>query len=133
MNTLRPQSIFIQIAERIRDSILIGEYPINGRIPSVREMAELMEVNPNTVARSYERLQQKGIIYTQRGIGYYVSQEAYEIIYKEKQESFFQSMLPKVFGQMKLLNIELSDLEDAWKEFLESAHQISPTSYPIEE
>ena len=58
MNYNTNQSIFIQIAERICDRVLSGNYKADSRIPSVRELAVEMEVNPNTVMRSFERLQQ---------------------------------------------------------------------------
>ena len=51
------QTIYLQIAERISDEILLGHYAIGSRIPSVREYAALVEVNANTVMRSYEFLQ----------------------------------------------------------------------------
>ena len=57
MNYNTNQSIFIQIAERICDRVLSGNYKADSRIPSVRELAVEMEVNPNTVMRSFERLQ----------------------------------------------------------------------------
>jgi GntR family transcriptional regulator len=63
MNYNTNQSIFIQIAERICDRVLSGNYKADSRIPSVRELAVEMEVNPNTVMRSFERLQANEIIY----------------------------------------------------------------------
>lgn len=67
MNYNTNQSIFIQIAERICDRVLSGNYKADSRIPSVRELAVEMEVNPNTVMRSFERLQANEIIYNKRG------------------------------------------------------------------
>ena len=76
MNYNTNQSIFIQIAERICDRVLSGNYKADSRIPSVRELAVEMEVNPNTVMRSFERLQANEIIYNKRGIGYFVASDA---------------------------------------------------------
>ena len=50
-------------------------YPEEGRVPSVREYAAMVEVNANTVVRSYDYLQGQEIIYNKRGIGYFVSRE----------------------------------------------------------
>lgn len=75
MNYNTNQSIFIQIAERICDRVLSGEYQEEARIPSVREMAVEMEVNPNTIMRTFERLQTHGIIYNKRGIGLFISRK----------------------------------------------------------
>ena len=53
MNYNTNQSIFIQIAERICDRVLSGNYKADSRIPSVRELAVEMEVNPNTASQRY--------------------------------------------------------------------------------
>ena len=67
------KSIYLQIADRINDEILQGQYAEEGRIPSVREYAATVEVNANTVVRTYDYLQGQEIIYNKRGIGYFVS------------------------------------------------------------
>ena len=74
------QTIYLQIAERISDEILLGHYAIGSRIPSVREYAALVEVNANTVMRSYEFLQTQSIIFNKRGIGFFVSPEELRLI-----------------------------------------------------
>ena len=62
------KSIYLQIADRICDEILQGQYPEEERIPSVREYAGTVEVNANTVVRTYDYLQGLEIIYNKRGI-----------------------------------------------------------------
>jgi DNA-binding transcriptional regulator YhcF (GntR family) len=69
-------SIYLQIADYICERILLREWKVDERIPSVRELAMQLEVNPNTVMRTYEFLQQQNIIYNQRGIGYFVAADA---------------------------------------------------------
>lgn len=49
MNPMQPQSIFLQVIERIHNGILSGTYKVGTRIPSVRDMAARLEVNPNTI------------------------------------------------------------------------------------
>ena len=67
------KSIYLQIADRICDEILQGQYTEEERIPSVREYAATVEVNANTVVRTYDYLQGQEIIHNKRGIGYFVS------------------------------------------------------------
>lgn len=67
------KSIYLQIADRICDEILQGQYTEEERILSVREYAATVEVNANTVVRTYDYLQGQEIIYNKRGIGYFVS------------------------------------------------------------
>lgn len=62
MNFKESRAIYLQIADRICDDILLGQYEEEGRIPSVREYASIVEVNANTVMRSYEYLQSQEVI-----------------------------------------------------------------------
>ena len=70
------RAIYLQMAERICDEILAGKYNADDRIPSVRELAVLLEVNTNTVVKTYELLLQWEVIYTKRGLGYFVTTDA---------------------------------------------------------
>ena len=80
MNFKDNKAIYLQIADRIGDQILSGALTPDGKVPSVRELAAEIEVNANTVARTYDHLQQNGVIFTKRGLGYFVSPEAKEKI-----------------------------------------------------
>lgn len=117
MNYNSNQSIFIQIAERVCDRVLNGEYQADSRIPSVREMASEMEVNPNTVMRSFERLQGNGIIYNKRGIGYFISSEANAKIREMRHNQFIEEVLPAVFKEMHLLGVGLEELTKAYSSY----------------
>ena len=105
MNYNTNQSIFIQIAERICDRVLSGNYKADSRIPSVRELAVEMEVNPNTVMRSFERLQANDIIYNKRGIGYFVASDAEQKIREMRHNQFVEEVLPAVFKELSLIHI----------------------------
>lgn len=105
--------IFLQIAERICDEILGGKYPEGERLPSVREYAAEVEVNVNTMVRSFEWLSQKGIIFNKRGMGYFASQGAAETIRQSLREAFFQESLPEFIGQMQKLGITIEEVEQA--------------------
>ena len=114
MNFNTNQSIFIQIADRVCDQVLSGEYQADARIPSVRELAVEMEVNPNTVMRSFERLQANDIIYNKRGIGYFIASDAEKKIRKMRHNQFVDEVLPSVFKEMHLLGVNLSELTEAY-------------------
>lgn len=114
MNYSNNQSIFIQIADRISDRILDGSYKADERIPSVRELAVQMEVNPNTVMRSFEHLQAHEIIYNKRGIGYFVSTGADDKIRRMRHNLFVEEVLPALFKEMQLLNVGLDELTAAY-------------------
>ena len=93
--------IYLQIADAFCDRVLSGEIKADDRIPSVREYGASIGVNPNTVARSYERLTSLGVIYQQRGIGFFVADDARNIILKDARERFFSEELPKLAEKAK--------------------------------
>ena len=105
------QAIYLQIADYVCEKILLKEWKIDERIPSVRELAVQLEVNPNTVMRTYSELQAMNIIENQRGIGYFVNPEAKKIILKDKKQDFFNKVLPDFLRQAALLGITAEDLK----------------------
>ncbi len=117
MNYTNNQSIFIQIADRICDRILNGDYKADDRIPSVRELGIEMEVNPNTVVRSFERLQANEIIYNKRGLGYFVSPQAEKQIRQMRHNQFMEETLPAIFKEMQLLGIGTDELIRAYNTY----------------
>ncbi len=112
------KSIFIQIADHFSENIMTGEWQKEDRIPSVREMAVQLEVNPNTVMRAYAHLQEKSIIYNKRGIGYFVSPDALKEIKAMKKEDFMSHTLPEFYKTVKLLEIDMRELAEGYERFL---------------
>lgn len=108
------QAIYLQIADLICENILTGSWKEGGRIPSIRELSVSIEVNPNTVMRSYSYLQDLDIIYNQRGIGYFVAGQAHRKTMELKKRSFINRELPQVFKTMDLLHINCDDLKDLY-------------------
>ncbi len=117
------QAIYIQIAEMITDNILSGRWKEGEKIPSVREMAVIMEVNPNTIARTYNYLQDKGLIQNKRGIGYFVSPNGCALAKESRREKFIKTELPVFFKSLKLLDIDFETVADLYKKYsLEGAN-----------
>lgn len=110
------KAIYLQMADRICDEILSGTYADDSRIPSVREYAVALEVNSNTAVKAYEQLARDGIIYTRRGLGYFVTAGAKDRILSSRRKQFLTQTLPDIFRQMRLLGIDIEDVEKAWKE-----------------
>ncbi|MBO8481632.1 hypothetical protein B5F83_07665 [Muribaculum sp. An289] len=95
--------IYLQIADRICENILSGKWGPDCRIPSVREMGAEYQVNPNTMMRSYDYLQQKNIIYNKRGIGYFVSSGSISLILENQKKKLIDNDLPQLIKKMFLL------------------------------
>ena len=104
------QPIFIQIADYIGEMILRRELQTDQQVPSVRDLAVKLEVNPNTVMRAIERLQIAGIIYNKRGMGNFVADGAFEKIMEERKHKLIKEVLPGIFEEMHLLGITESEL-----------------------
>lgn len=113
------EAIYLQIADYISDRILMSKWKADEKVPSVREMAGILEVNPNTMMRSYEQLQQAEIIYNKRGLGFFVSQDAVKNIKKIQQAKFMDHELPQFFKTISLLNISLEEITEKYKSYLE--------------
>ncbi|AHF12105.1 GntR family transcriptional regulator [Barnesiella viscericola DSM 18177] len=114
------QTIYLQIAERISDEILLGHYATGARIPSVREYAALVEVNANTVMRSYEFLQTQSIIFNKRGIGFFVAPDAKIKIREYRRNEFLKNELPRFFMQLYTLHIPMDEIDSMYREFIEN-------------
>ena len=110
--------IYLQIADRICDEILQGKYKEEERIPSVREYASTVEVNANTVVRSFDYLQGQDIIYNKRGLGYFVHTGARERILELRKEVFLRDELPEFFRQIETLEIPLKEVEKMYSDYL---------------
>lgn len=105
------QAIYLQIADYICEKILRKVWNDNDKIPSVRELAVNIEVNPNTVIRAYTFLEDQAIIFKQRGVGYFISQDAYNKTLRLKKEVFLKQDLPFLFNALELLKIDFSELQ----------------------
>ncbi len=111
------QAIYLQIADYVCEKILLKEWKTDERIPSVRELAVQLEVNPNTVMRTFDFLQQQSIIYNQRGIGYFVGAGAYKNALQYRKEAFSEKDLPSIFRNLYLLGMELDELKPRFDKY----------------
>ena len=110
MNFNAEKPIYLQIADAVCARVLSGELKAEDRIQSVREYGAELGVNPNTMARSYEKLTDAGIIYTKRGLGYFVAPGAKEIVLEAERKSFLENEWPKLLKRAELLDIDLKKL-----------------------
>lgn len=118
MDFRETKAIYLQIADRICDEVLVGKFAEDSRIPSVREYAAVVEVNANTVMRSFDQLQSQGIIYNKRGIGYFVSAGARGLILSLRKEYFLKEEVDYFFKQIFTLGISAKELADMYQEFI---------------
>ena len=110
--------IYLQIAELLCEQILTGQWPPSQKISSVREMGVNLQVNPNTALRTYDFLQQRGIIFNKRGIGYFVEEDAVKKILDFRREDFFANTLPSFYKTISLLQITPEEILSRYKVYM---------------
>lgn len=110
MNFNNTQTIWMQIVDRVFEQVLTGVLKPGDKAKSVREMAVAFEVNPNTVMRSYEYLQNNEIFLNKRGIGFFVAEDAMEKIKVLRKKQFMEDEVPVFLKNMKLLGIDINEI-----------------------
>jgi GntR family transcriptional regulator len=111
------EAIYLQIAAFVSEKILRGIWLPDEKIPSVRDLAIELEVNPNTVMRTYEFLQSHEVIFNKRGIGFFVATDGIKTVKAYRKERFLQQDLPEFFRNIYLLDITLEDLQARYENF----------------
>jgi len=111
------EPIYLQIAGYVSEQILLGKWAAEDKVPSVRELAVALQVNPNTVMRTYEQLQNQEVIYNKRGIGFFVAPDALRKIKTLRKERFLQQDLPEFFRNLFLLEISLDEIQERYETF----------------
>ena len=93
--------IYLQIIDNIKQDIVVGRLKAGQKMPSVRELAGILKVNPNTIQRVYQELDREKITFTKRGMGTYVTEEE-KTISSLKEEISKKIILDFVEGMNKL-------------------------------
>lgn len=114
-NTTAP--IYLQIMDQIKKEIVTGVLACGGRLDSVRALAGRFEVNLNTMQRACSELERQGIIYTQRGVGSFVTRDA-KIITALKEE-MSKGLIESFIGGMESLGYQKSEILEAIRKVLE--------------
>lgn len=111
------QAIYLQIGDYICEQILLERWKENDRILSVRELGVTLQVNPNTVMRTFDFLQNSEIIFNKRGVGYFVADQAKKKIIDYRRKQFMEQELPVLFKNMNLLGMTIEDLKEKYEEY----------------
>ena len=99
LNYRDPRPIYEQVKDGIRKLAYSGVLGPDDKLPSVRELATKLAINPNTISRAYKELEQEGFIYTVTGKGTFINQE-FDLNDSRKQELFqqFDKAVKELFG-----------------------------------
>lgn len=102
--------IYRQIADIGLNRVIDGAWSPGGRVPSVRELAVELAVNSHTVLKAFEYLEANGIIYSRRGLGYFLSDDALERVMTLKRDEFYNVTLTALFADMDRLSIPVEEV-----------------------
>jgi len=112
MDSSRP--IYIQLVERITREIIAGKYQPGEKMPTVRELAETARVNPNTMQKAFSQLEQEGMLYADRTVGRYVTQDREKI--KAKGRQLARQLGESFLADMKSLGLKEEEIIELLKE-----------------
>jgi len=110
--------VFEQIVHEVKGAVASGAIRPGEPIPSVRKLAVDILVNPNTVAKAYRELEREGLIYTKRGLGFFVS-EGVEAACKEDFLDRFRSEAERLVTQALRAGIAPETLFDAFEQVMQ--------------
>lgn len=110
IDSASPLPVYLQVKQAILLDVMSGRLADGDRLPSIRELAKILKLNPNTVAKAYYNLEEEGVIEGRRGSGYLVK-----------------------VHKTKLDKLKLGMLEDAFKTFLEKAFAMGFARTDIED
>ncbi|AIQ52551.1 GntR family transcriptional regulator [Paenibacillus sp. FSL R7-0331] len=105
------QPIYLQIMNYLKGEIITGKLKPGDKIPSVRELATELQINPNTVQRTFQELEREEIVETRRGMGRYVTGRE-ETIMKIKRE-MAQDILDRFVRGMQELGFQSEEIVKA--------------------
>ena len=106
--------IYAQLVERIQMQIVSGQYPAGRKLPSVRELAAVAAVNPNTMQKAFAELERSGLIITQRTNGRTVTEDQQKI--RDIKEALAQEHVNNFFTKMKELGYTEQEAVDLLRE-----------------
>ncbi len=111
-------AVYVQIENEVMFGIAAGKLKAGDQLPSVRELSERLEVNPNTVAKSYRDLEVMGLLYTRRGMGVFINKGIQARCKKDCQERMTKRMY-EVIQEAKSAGIPKNSLNElmtaCWK------------------
>ncbi|WP_224704670.1 GntR family transcriptional regulator [Devosia aquimaris] len=104
------QPIFLQIRQRLAQMILAGTVAEGEALPSVRQIAAELSVNPLTVTRAFEALVDIGVVEKRRGLGMFVKPGGRAELLTQERTTFLKQEWPRILGQIRALGLEPRDL-----------------------
>jgi GntR family transcriptional regulator len=117
--------IFRQIVQQIKTAVAMGRLQPEDPLPSVRQLAVDLAVNPNTVARAYLDLEIEGVIYKRQGAGTFVATQGVRVS-KNERRKVLSELMEKALVEGVNLGLDEEELREAFERVLEKILQARP-------
>ena len=102
--------IYQQIADQIKGQIVSGELRPDEQVMSTNQYAAFYRINPATAAKGFHQLVEEGVLYKKRGIGMFVSPDAYERLRAQRRDRFFADVVDPMVTEARLIGISLDEV-----------------------
>jgi GntR family transcriptional regulator len=102
--------VYLQLRDRIAESILEGRYREGDMLPSVRAFAAEQGANPLTVAKAYQLFQEEGLVIVKRGVGMFVAEGATRNLLERERRAFLNEEWPRIRSVIDRLRIDPAEL-----------------------
>lgn len=102
--------IYVQLKDRVLRMMLDGELAAGDALPSVRQSAAEMQVNPITVSKAYQILVDEGLVEKRRGLGMFVTEGATHRLLQSEREHFLAEEWPQIMQRIQRLGLSMDDL-----------------------
>ena len=106
MNISDSRPVYVQLIDRIYKMVLSGQYPPGAKLPTVRELAEQMQANPNTVQKALGYLEERKLIYTQRTTGKFITED--KTVIEQARESLARAYTVEFYQKMYMIGIDIA-------------------------
>ncbi|MCA9444370.1 MAG: GntR family transcriptional regulator [Candidatus Omnitrophica bacterium] len=106
----KPVPIFNQIMDGVRLAVATGRIVPGDRIPSIRDLAVELRVNPNTVAKAYQELERSGLVEVKRGMGYFVSESDNGQVSQRERHTLFEKLADDLIASGIALGLDAEEL-----------------------
>ena len=117
--------IFRQIVQQIKTAVAMGRLQPEDPLPSVRQLAVELAVNPNTVARAYLDLEIEGVIHKRQGAGTFVSSQGVRVS-KNERRRVLTELMEKAVVEGVNLGLDERELRETFERVLEKIVQARP-------
>ena len=113
--------IYEQIIDNIKELIIQGVYSRDMQLPSVRQLAGDLAINPNTIQKAYSELERQGIIYSLKSKGSFVSSNVDELRLERKEQLFKD--FGRILEEMNKVGVSQNEIEEKVREYFERSRQ----------